>query len=255
MRPETLQLSLCFASLLVSYATCTHVYLHELQDVFRQYRETKGYVVIYIFDEPFANIAHNLVANMYQLDIHNTIGAVKHAELCNGLEEFTQDKDIMCSSVDPSQYPNITDVSESIFRTDKSLIGKNFMYFYVIHALQAGLDVLYVDADVVFLQYPDNMMTQLRSTVDVALKLQSSGPRWDMNAGLFYARANDVTIDLFMDLWDRIVNETRKQLRREKSHNFEQQMLTDSIETKLGDRVSIRLTYDQDNQKPPTWVD
>eukprot|EP00854_Cymbomonas_tetramitiformis_P017411 gene17411-20721_t len=242
-------LPVCLVLALLSRGSCKHVYLHELDQTFEEHKASKGYTVIYIFDDQFRTIAHNLVANLYSHNITNTIGAVKDKEECQTLESFIEDDQIVCSSADPAQYPDFADVADYLFVSDAFLIGKNFMYFFVIHALRAGLDVLYVDTDVVFHTSPDQLVHHLSLTTDIALKLQYSYPRYDMNAGVFYARASEKCLSVIEDTWDRIINETRKQHRREKSHNFEQQLFTDAIETKLGDKYSMRLQWDQQFNK------
>eukprot|EP00854_Cymbomonas_tetramitiformis_P005324 gene5324-6469_t len=130
------------------------------------------------------------------------------------------------------------------------MIGKNTIYLYILEGLKAGSDIIWIDCDAVFLKHPLPMVRFLHNTVDVTVNLHFAS-RMELNAGVGFVRASRKGIDVFNDTWYRLINETLKMVRKEPSHNMEQMVFSDVVETLLGDKQSTRLTSKEN--KNPKW--
>eukprot|EP00854_Cymbomonas_tetramitiformis_P020307 gene20307-24316_t len=181
---------------------------------------------------------------MRKNNLTNEIAGTNSKNNCESLEKLVKDPNVLCATLDQDKHKD--------FGSKTMWSGHlNLRWWMMLEVLKHGNNVLWTDTDVVFTRSPRASLEALAAAgVDAATNRHTMGPKFELNTGIGFLRHTNQTISLVSDTWDRVVNETTKMENNDPTaHAFEQQLFTDAVESKLGDAWSIRLTWDQNQNR------
>jgi hypothetical protein len=203
---------LVFLLVLLGSTQATHVFLHDLGQVLEMHKLEQGFSVVLTLNKGQNVLAANVVMSLRKNGMKNEIVATSHITDCPKVESLARGMDLLCSSADTDRleyadwnYPEIWS-AESTPR-----------WLYALAVLRAGLDVLWVDTNAVFLQPMKPHLAGMRwAEVDIATNIGIwRGGRREMDLGMGYLKATAVVTTFMEDFWNRTVfnlkNETSVQ--------------------------------------------
>ncbi|KAK3265841.1 hypothetical protein CYMTET_25506 [Cymbomonas tetramitiformis] len=226
--------------LFAEFFSAKHVYLHDAEPEFKIHQQREGFTVVIFYFKDFRDLAVNVVANMRLNNLTNEIVGTTGEDECDVFEAALKHTSVLCSTVDSTKHSELSGIKE---RTWKVNIDQR--WFYILQALRAGGDVLWVDCDVVFTRSPLPLLAELRAKdVDIATNVHPSA-NLELNTGIGYLRQGPQAIDLINRTWTKTLVELRKLDSGDKTARaYDQYIFTDQVQSKLSGSPAARLTWD-----------
>jgi hypothetical protein len=147
-----------------------------------------GWIILIVVDDPYADMAVNLYESSFKpLDINNFLFVGYGQKVCKTFEE-----PVACYTFPVNQFSSTSSSFGTADFNRKSHRRNNL----IIEAISANFTVLYMDADIVFLENPLPQLKIITSKADVA-------PQWDIhvhNSGFVVVKPTTGARNLYMEM-------------------------------------------------------